>query len=141
MNSPESFSLFKKRPVSASVLRKPHGFMLLEAMIAVGIFAFAVVGLAYALNMILSTEKESRFEQDVRQLVESRLAEARADQMLPGTIALPSTIQNIELVRTIEPSTWINRHGAELPNLYRVEITATQQGQEILTSEIYVYRP
>ena len=110
-------------------------------MIAVGIFAFAVVGLAYALNMILSTEKESRFEQDVRQLVESRLAEARADQMLPGTIALPSTIQNIELVRTIEPSTWINRHGAELPNLYRVEITATQQGQEILTSEIYVYRP
>jgi len=67
--------------------RKPAGFTLIEMMLAVTIFAFAVVGFAVALNDVLGVNSEILRTTQRRQAIESAMALilARSNNFVPSS--------------------------------------------------------
>ncbi len=125
-----------------SVRRSTAGFMLLEVMIAVGVFAFAVVGLSMALNRILDIEILSGRDQRIRLELESRLAETRAEPLTPGKESLGKDAMGVEYMRIVEELELKNMDDVRLNGMYllRLEAKTPNPDDNPPTVEIYVYQ-
>ena len=119
-------------------IRRRAAFMLLEVVIAVGIFAFAVVGLAIAMNRIIDVELVSRSEQRLRLEVQSRLAEARLEPFEEGTIELAGGARGIAYFRVVERLELENRDGELLDGLFTMRVEARSGGEVVQTAEVIV---
>lgn len=109
-------------------------FTLIEVMLAVAIFAFAVVGFGVALNDVLGVNSEILRTAQRRQAIESVAAQilavsnnlAETDWMdVPGWGSKASWVlqQKIELLRKVDLTT-SNNALVSLQNLYLVELRA-----------------
>jgi prepilin-type N-terminal cleavage/methylation domain-containing protein len=122
-----------------------RGFVLLEIIIALTVFAIAVTGLAVALHSALDASNDLRRHASVRRGMESLLAEAR-QQTKREEMQLTRTDETLGLTfqSTLEELKWTNRTGAPVRGLYRLRVVASRTQPDAIpenSAEIYVYRP
>jgi prepilin-type N-terminal cleavage/methylation domain-containing protein len=121
--------------------RRPGGFTLIEVMLAVAIFAFAVVGFGVALNDVLGVNSEILRTSQRRQAIESVAAEILASSNnlveiprwtgVPGwesesTWTLEQKIQQIQNAQVTGP----NNIAVPLLNFWRIELRASDPRQK-----------
>lgn len=122
-----------------------RGFVLLEIIIALTVFAVAVTGLAVALHSSLDASNQLRRQASVRRGMESLLAEAR-QQAKREEMQLSRSDETLGLSfqSTLEELKWTNRAGSPVRGLYRLRVVATSTQPDAVpenSAEIYVYRP
>jgi len=64
----------RSKPVSALRVESASGFTLFEVLVALGLFAFAVVGLLAGIRAMADVADEARIASAVRQQMENRVA-------------------------------------------------------------------
>lgn len=120
--------------------RQQGGFTLIEVMLAVAIFAFAVVGFGVALNDVLGVNSEILRTVQRRQAIESVAAQILAssnnlvqidetrvpDWGSEATWTLEQKIQQIQNVQVTGP----NNISVPLLNFWRVELRALDPRQK-----------
>jgi hypothetical protein len=105
---------------------RKRGFMLLEVVLAVGIFAAAATGFVIALNQMAATAEMAQREMRVTRILHSALHEALSipqleeDEYTTEVIETGMEIKTrIEIIDDLE-----NQDGQLLQEMFRIEITA-----------------
>lgn len=121
------------------------GYVLLEIIIALTVFAVVVAGLASILHSSLDSANLLRRQAAVRRGLESILVEAKAK---PKREEMPITYKDeglgLEFRSELEELKWINRRGLPVKGIYILRAVATDlRASKPLndTAEVYVYRP
>ncbi len=116
-----------------------RGFMLLEVIIAVAVFAFAVVGLSLTMNRLIDTELVTREEQRLRLEVQSRVAEARLEPIQEGVVELREGEDGTRFRRVIEPLEMENMDGIVLGDMFLLRVEALDGDELLQFSETIIY--
>jgi type II secretion system protein I len=122
---------------------KTKAFTLFEVLIALGVFAVAVTGLALALQSAVDAALNARSRMLARTMIESRLASAMANPPLDGRREIDARTNNgIHVLETFEQAQIRDTNNAILPGMWRLTVTAepTRGGINEM-AEILVYRP
>jgi prepilin-type N-terminal cleavage/methylation domain-containing protein len=126
-------------------VRRRAGFVLLEIIIALTVFAVSVSGLASILHSSLDASNLLRRQASIRRGLESILAEAKAK---PKREEMAMTFRDegngIEFRSELTELKWINRRGLPVKGLYllRAEAMDLRAAKPLTDSaEVYVYRP
>ena len=111
-------------------LNSRRGFTLVEALVALGVFAFAVMGFMLAFESALQAAREVRREAILRQILEDRMAwlehaplarmENRIEGPLPGMI----------IQEEIAPETMLDEQRTILEGFWRVRVLVEWPGPE-----------
>lgn len=110
--------------------RKNRGFTLFEVLIALAVFAVAVVGLISALNTAMEAALEVRQRSMIREELESRIAYCMAIPPDKEKIVLEAKGNHGILVEeTLVPFPLKNKDGLEIDNVRKLTITATLDKQ------------
>jgi type II secretion system protein I len=120
-----------------------RAFTLFEVLIALGVFAVAVTGLALALQSAVDAALNARSRMLARTMIESRLASAMANPPLDGRREIDGRTNNgIHVLETFEQAEIRDTNNAILPSMWRLKVTAepTRGGTKEI-AEILVYRP
>lgn len=122
---------------------KTKAFTLFEVLIALGVFAVAVTGLALALQSAVDAALNARSRMLARTMIESRLASAMANPPLDGRREIDGRTNNgIHVVETFEQAEIRDTNNAILPSMWRLKVTAEPaRGGIKEMAEILVYRP
>ena len=124
-----------------SFRRGQRGFTLFEVMIALGVFAIAVVGLITALNTAMQAALEVRQRAQIRQELESRIALRQAIPLDNEKLVIEAKNNHgIRVEETIVPHPVTNKDGEELPNIKKLTITAMLD-QQSDSASILVNQP
>lgn len=91
-----------------------RGFTLFEALIALGVFAFAVLGLMMAFDSLLEAGREARREAVIRNILEDRIA----------------------WLEEVEPHVFENRIDGPLPEMV---ITESIEPEQLTDSNLTIY--
>ena len=121
------------------------GYVLLETIIALTVFAIVVTGLAQALHASLDAANVLRRQATIRRGLESLLVEARS-KTKREEMAMNYRDEGlgIEYRSELEELKWINRRGRPVKSLYILRVAATdpKAAKPLLDkAEVYVYRP
>ncbi len=105
------------------------GFLLLEALLAIGVFAIAVTGFTMALSRTADLADQAQRELAVTRLLQSALAEAMSYPVLEeGTTSVAveeRAAQGMEIETTVELLPEMqNEDGQLLQEMYRIEVAA-----------------
>lgn len=120
------------------------GYILIELIIALGIFATAVLGLASSLNLSLEIINTMNRENAIRISLRSFLEEARRKSVADMATSTTDERLGCTLTSTLEPAGLQNRDGKTLSDLYKLTATATySEGSEQKEESVmvYVYQP
>jgi Na+-translocating ferredoxin:NAD+ oxidoreductase RnfG subunit len=122
------------------------GFVLLEVVLALGLFALVAVGMTGALNQIAQTSKLSRMEARVLRVLESVLAEAiHQPEIEPGSFTHPDRDDGVQAQVDISIARLVTQNQAELDGMLavRAEAWIEDAGDRVMerTLETYVYAP
>jgi len=122
---------------------KTKAFTLFEVLIALGVFAVAVTGLALALQSAVDAALNARSRMLARTMIESRLASAMANPPLDGRREIDGRTNNgIHVLETFEQAEIRDTNNAILPGMWRLKVTAESGRAGIKEmAEILVYRP
>ena len=121
--------------------RRRGGFTLLEVLIALGVFAFAAMGLIVAIDTALQAALAVRDRSMARRELESRLAYCLADP--PGQakrIIPPEQNHGIKVEETLVPCPMKNGEGKEVPGMKKLTIV-TGTGDSAEKAEVLLFRP
>lgn len=106
--------------------RRARGFMLLEVLLALGIFSAAAVGFVVALHRMADVAELSQREMRVTRILDSALHEALSIPLMEEGTTTVSVIENgmeidtrIEILENLE-----NKDGQLLQDMFRIEVTA-----------------
>jgi len=133
--------------LSANLRHNRSGFVLLEIVIALGLFSMVAVSLTQALDQIAQTSRLARDESRVMRVLESALAQAaHAPELKERTIAYDSTADGVKASATIKKIKLVTKNKAELDKMYVITVTAwiDDNGRSKLlerSMETYVYSP
>ncbi|MEI6035349.1 MAG: hypothetical protein WCS65_13855 [Verrucomicrobiae bacterium] len=119
-------------------------FTLFEVLLALGVFAIAVTGLAMALDSAVQAAFEARERALARIVLESRLAAAMSDPPLKGKRVIEARdnggVRVEETLNVFEAKT---TNGTLVPGLWKLKVTADwgrgKEGRE--SAEILIYKP
>ena len=117
-----------KTASSLSQSRGPRrGFVLLEAMLAVAIFALGVIGLGHCISQGLAVEQLMAEDARACRVLENRATEVEAGAISAATATEPLGGINTGMVlkQTCVPAHKRDEAGRDLANLYRVTLEAT----------------
>ena len=121
------------------------GYVLLEVIIALTVFAVVVTGLASALHSSLDAANLLRRQAAIRRGLESILVEAKAK---PKREEMPMTYKDealgVEFRSELQELKWVNRRRKPVKGLYILRAIATDLriGKRVHdAAEVYVYRP
>lgn len=124
---------------------RSQGYILLELVIALTMFSFAVLGLAQSLSSALEVANSLNRENAIRIGLRSFLEEAR-HKPTTGEMAMSAADERLGCTYAciIDPAGLTNRDGRNLSDLYKLTATASFQigaeaQQESVT--VYVYQP
>lgn len=105
---------------------RKRGFMLLEVVLALGVFASAATGFVIALNRMAATAEMAQREMRVTRILDSALQEAISLPELEEGTTTTTVIETgmeidtlIEILDNLE-----NQDGQLLQDMFRIEITA-----------------
>jgi len=119
-------------------------FTLFEVLIALGVFAIAVTGLAMALESAVQAAFEARERALSRIVLESRLSAVMSDPPANGRRVIEARDNNgIRVEETMDAFEAKTTNGTPVTGIWKLKITADfgrgKKGQE--TAEILLYRP
>ena len=124
---------------------RPRGYVLLEIIIALTVFAVVVAGLASVLHSSLDAANILRRQASIQRGLEAILIEA---QNKPKREEMVTTYKDealgVEYRSELEELKWINRKGKPVRGLYILRGVATDlRAAKPLhdDAEVYVYRP
>ena len=131
---------------SANFSKRRHrgGFTLLEIIFAMALFVMVAVGLMGALNEIGLASLESGESARLTRMLRSHLTEVTREGILkPGEFETEANEEGIRLRTVVEELSMQSEQGFDLPEMYRVEVTALRgsRGESLDRAEIWVYRP
>ncbi len=125
--------------------RRPRGYVLLEIIIALTVFAVVATGLASVLHSSLDSANRLRRQTAVRRGLEAILLEAKQrpkrEEML---LTSKDEILGVEYRTELEELRWTNQRGQPVRGLYVLRAFATDQRlahPQHDSAELYVYRP
>lgn len=122
-----------------------NGYVLLEIIIALTVFAVVATGLANALQSTLDSANSLRRQTAIRRGLEAILLEAKQKPKREEMIlAAKDEILGIEYRTELEELRWVDRKGRPVNGLYVLRALATDQRPsrpQHDTAEIYIYRP
>lgn len=125
-------------------MRAP-GYVLLEMIIALTVFAIVATGLAQVLHSSLDAANGLRRQAAIRRGLESVLVEAKSK---PKREEMPIKYRDeglgVEFRSELEELKWVNRRRQPVKGLYVLRVLATDIRLEKPikeTAEVYVYRP
>ena len=123
---------------------KRSAYILMEVMLATGIFALAGVSLAVALRDTISAGGRVERETHVVWNLESQLNQARTRQIVPGRETAKPDAEGVVYEKEIISLNLQNDHRQPLANLYNIRITARWKEEGLdrdLEAQTYVYQP
>jgi hypothetical protein len=127
------------QPLTAN--RKPptanrSGFVLWEMLLALGIFCMGAIALTSALQQAVDTVILIHDESEVRQDLESILAEATVNKLQPGKTAIFMGDHRIQYEREVASLPAKNSRGQSVANLWQVTVRASWSARNrVRTSE------
>ncbi len=124
------------------VLRR--GYILLELIIALSIFAIGVLGLARTLNSSMEVANILNRDQRVRIGMRSFLEEIRRKPLNEMNANITDAATGVTYTSTTEPVSLIMTNGNTMTDLYDLKIVASytagnEQREESV--DVYVYKP
>lgn len=128
------------RPAS----RRRRGYILFELVLALGIFAIAVLGLAKTLNQALETANLLKRDQIIRIGMRNFLEEIRRKPLTEMSMSTMDTTYGVTYTSTTEPVSLRTTRGDTLTDLYNLTIKATSSFNDVPqedTLSVYVYKP
>ena len=123
------------------------GFLLLETMIGVMVFALGVVALARCLERCMSVESAKVWDERARVALENRMAEIEAGAVyfeMGKEEKLEGMFKGITLGQTRTPLKWTDENKKELSGLYQIQLEAVWKEAATPQSKVltfYVYQP
>lgn len=131
-----SFPLHAFRPAPP----RNGAYILFELVIALTIFAIAVLGLARSLNESLNVANQLNREHAIRIGLRSFLEEARKKPVADMAMTGEDTRLGCTFASTIEPLGLQNREGRNLTGLYKLDAKAAYtDGSEMREESVFVY--
>ncbi len=122
--------------------KSSSAFTLFEVLIALGVFAIAVTGLAIALESAVVSAFEARERALARIVLESRLAAAMSDPPLSGSRTIDARDNNgVRVEETMERFEAQTTNGVPVNGLWKLKVTADWGGNRKETADILIYRP
>lgn len=124
---------------------RPQGYVLLEIIIALTVFAIVATGLAGLLHSALDSSNLLRRQASIRRGLEAILLEARQKtQRQEMVLTYRDEALGFEFKSDLEEVKWINRIGQPVSGLYLLSAVARDlRGAPSAPhrAEVYVYRP
>ena len=120
-----------------------RGFTLFEVLIALGVFAIAVTGLAIGLQSAVEAALSARQRALARFVIESRLAAAMTDPPLDGKRTIDARANNgVVVEETFERIELQDTNGQIIPGMWKLQVTAKFSADgSTERAEIMVFRP
>jgi type II secretory pathway pseudopilin PulG len=111
--------------MNAVMRHRGSGFLLLEMILALGIFSIAATGFIVALQRMSKVASYAQSELKITRVLESSLNEVMAMSTLEAGEVDIENGSGIAIHRLIEPVEGLeNQEGLELSEIYRIRITA-----------------
>jgi len=121
--------------------RVAQGFTLFEVLLALAVFALAVVGLATAMDTALQSALEVRERSALRAELESQLATRQGFPLNAEHLTIEAKDnRGISVEETLTPHPLKNQKGDEIQNIKQLTIKVTM-GKESDTASILVNAP
>lgn len=120
------------------------GYILFELVLALGIFAIAVLGLAKSLNQALETANLLRRDQIIRIGMRNFLEEVRRKPLAEMSTSAMDTTYGITYTSSTEPVALKTTNGSILSDIHNLTVVATSSFNEVPqedTLSVYVYKP
>jgi type II secretory pathway pseudopilin PulG len=125
-------------------LKTPAAFTLFEVLIALGVFAISVTGLAIALDSAVMGAFEARQSALGRMALESRLSAAMSDPPLNGKRVIEARDNNgVRVEETMEVFEAKTTNGTPVSGLWKLKISVDwgRGNKSKETAEILLFRP
>ena len=120
------------------------GYILLELIIALGMFAIGVLGLARALNTSVEVANILNRDQRVRIGLRSFLEEVRRKPLAEMSVSVADAATGVTYTSSTEPVVLTTTRGGQLSDLYNLTVTASYAvGGEAREESVslYVHKP
>ncbi len=130
-----------KRP---STTQRCSGYVLFEAILALAVFALAVMGLARALTTAIETAGILNKETEIRTGLRSFVEEIRRKPIAEMAASVPDERLGVTFNSTLDPLTIKDRNGTVLTDIYNLHASASYDiGSETREEsvDVYVYKP
>ncbi|MFZ2276548.1 MAG: hypothetical protein WAW39_02070 [Prosthecobacter sp.] len=127
----------RQRPVS-------RGYILFELVLALTIFALAVLGLAKSLNQALETANLLKRDQIIRIGMRNVFEELRNKPLAKMSTTISDTTYGITYTTSTEALSLKTTSGGILSDMYKLTIHATSSFDGVPqedTLDVYVYKP
>lgn len=127
----------RRRPVS-------RGYILFELVLALTIFAIAVLGLAKSLNQALETANLLKRDQIIRIGMRNVFEELRNKPLAKMSTTISDTTYGITYTTSTEALSLKTTSGGILSDMYKLTIHATSSFDGVPqedTLDVYVYKP
>lgn len=121
-----------------------RGYILFELVLALTIFAIAVLGLAKSLNQALETANLLRRDQIIRIGMRNVFEELRNKPLAKMSTTIMDTTYGITYTSTTEALSLKTTNGGVLSDMYNLTIHATSSFDGVPqedTLSVYVYKP
>ncbi len=123
-----------------------QGFVLLEIVMALGLFALVAVGMTQALDQIAQTSKLARQEAQLLRALDSALAQVtHLPDFKQSRYDFPKSADGIDATATVERVDLHTQEKSLLDKMYRIQVEAwIKDGSEVVLRrgiETYVYAP
>jgi len=120
---------------------RSSGFSLFEVLVALGVFAMAVTGLALALDSAVGAAFEARGRALARIALESRLSVAMADPPSGRRVIEARDNQGIRVEESLDPFEAQTTNGVPITGLWKLKVTADFGSGGKESADILIYRP
>ncbi|MFN0080085.1 MAG: prepilin-type N-terminal cleavage/methylation domain-containing protein [Prosthecobacter sp.] len=130
--------------MKTSAHKRRSGYILFELVIALTIFALAVLGLAKALNQALETANLLKRDQIIRIGMRNFLEEIRRKPITNMSTSQMDTTYGVTYTSSTEPVSLKTTSGGTLSDIYNLTIKATSSFDGVPqedTLNVYVYKP
>ena len=112
---------------------KRGAFTLLEVLIALGVFAIAIVGMMVALDTILRVAREARFHEIVRHRLENHLAFLEGGKEVNRKIELESP--KMTILESVRREQVLNANRTVLEGFWRIKVVAEWEYEGVKDKE------
>jgi prepilin-type N-terminal cleavage/methylation domain-containing protein len=130
-------------PTNCSIrgpLKTKKAFTLLEVLLALAVFSFAVMGIALALDKTMDLALVSRRQTRIRHELESRLAELRGKPVFLGKATLDPDSDGTQYDTETSQPELVDGNGNKLSNIYLLSVHASwKQGGTTMEDKAEMY--
>lgn len=128
-------------PCRRALARRPWGAALLEALLALAVFAIAVVGLAKSINAASIFAREARTISTVTRSMENALEEAIHRPVIePGEWTSEPDSSGLIVTTRISEVEIENQEGQTLNGMYEISVTGLLPGRERAENRLWELR-